>query len=129
MTVTGSCLCGAVRLRIDGPMRPVSFCHCTQCRRQSGHFVAATAAADADMTIEGDESISWYAASDAARRGFCSTCGSLLLWKSKGSDRTSIMMGCLDKPTGVTGRKHIFCAEKGDYYEIDDGLPQYAAYE
>ena len=62
-------------------------------------------------------------------RGFCSACGSLLLWKTNGSDRTSIMMGCLDKPTGVTGRKHIFCAEKGDYYEIDDGLPQYAAYE
>ena len=23
---------------------------------------------------------------------------------------------------------HIFVAEKGDYYDIDDGLPQHAAY-
>lgn len=35
-------------------------------------------------------------------------------------------MGAFDGPTGTTLAKHIFVAEKGDYYEIGDGLPQEA---
>lgn len=29
-------------------------------------------------------------------------------------------------PTTLTRGYHIFCADKGDFYEIEDGLPQYA---
>ncbi len=125
MTVTGSCLCGSVKLRIDGPLRPVVYCHCSQCRKQTGHFYAATDAADADLTVEGADAITWYAASASARRGFCGTCGSALFWKADGSDKTSILAGCLDAPTGIKAARHIFCADKGDYYVIADGLPQY----
>jgi len=33
----GGCLCQAVRYEIHGPLRDVIACHCTQCRRTSGH--------------------------------------------------------------------------------------------
>jgi hypothetical protein len=33
-------------------------------------------------------------------------------------------MGALDTPTGTRLAIHIFVAEKGDYYDIADGLPQ-----
>ena len=33
-------------------------------------------------------------------------------------------MGAFDKPTGTRIAKHIFVADKGDYYEIGDGVPQ-----
>jgi hypothetical protein len=33
-------------------------------------------------------------------------------------------MGAFDQPTGTRLGKHIFVAEKGDYYDIADGLPQ-----
>lgn len=36
------------------------------------------------------------------------------------------MAGTFDQPTGLAIGKHIFCADKGDYYEIEDGVPQYA---
>jgi hypothetical protein len=124
---TGSCLCGAVRYSVAGPLRPVVYCHCTQCRKQTGHFVAATAAADADLTVTGEGSITWFAASPIARRGFCKSCGSLLFWKSNVSTRTSIMAGSMDKPSGLKARAHIFCADAGDYYEIKDDLPHYPA--
>ena len=39
---TSDCLCGVVRYEVRGPLRPVIACHCTQCRRTSGPFVAAT---------------------------------------------------------------------------------------
>ena len=55
---TGGCLCGAVRYRVDGPLDPVVACHCTQCRRSSGHHVAATGARREDVTIEGE--VAWY---------------------------------------------------------------------
>lgn len=122
---TGSCLCGAVRFRTRGALRGVVYCHCTQCRKQSGHFVAATNAKDADIAIEGEQAIKWYQASDAAKRGFCATCGSLLFWKHNDLDSISIMAGSFDRPSGLTDESYIFVGDKGDYYEICDGLPQF----
>lgn len=121
----GGCLCGAVRYETKGPLRDVIACHCVECRRQSGHYFAATASADADLEVTGGENLTWYCASDDARRGFCRTCGSVLFWKRNGSDRTSILAGSFDSPSGLMPGYHIFCAEKGDYYEIADGLPCY----
>ena len=124
--VTGSCNCGGVHFELTGPLRPVVACHCGQCRKQTGHFVAATRAADADIEITESESLKWYAASQEAKRGFCSTCGSALFWKHNGSDHTSVMAGVLDGDAGgIKLDRHIFVADKGDYYEIADDLPLY----
>ena len=120
---TGGCHCGAVRYTVAGELRDVVYCHCTQCRKQTGHFVAATRCEDKDLLIEGAEKLTWYDASPDARRGFCSACGSLLFWKSQGSERTSIMAGSFDMPSGLKASHHIFAADKGDYYELSDGLP------
>ena len=122
---TGSCLCGAVRFFTRGPLRGVVYCHCSQCRRQTGHYYAATNVADADIAIEGADNVSWYAASAFARRGFCRTCGSALFWKPIDNDYVSVMAGAFDRPSGLKGESHIFVADKGDYYEIGDGLPQF----
>jgi len=121
----GSCLCGKVRFETHGKLRGVVYCHCSQCRKQSGHFFAATNVQDDAISILGRENVKWYAASDFAQRGFCGTCGSVLFWKHHKLDYTSIMAGAFDQPSGLKGEYHIFVADKGDYYEIDDTLPQY----
>jgi hypothetical protein len=122
----GGCLCGAVRYEVAGPLRPVVFCHCSQCRRSTGHFLAATAARQRDFRLLADGELRWYAASDSARRGFCGRCGSTLFWQPNGRDYISIAAGTLDGETGLEGVHHIHVADKGDYYSIDDGLPQSA---
>jgi hypothetical protein len=122
--LTGRCNCGAVSFVAKGPFRAARACHCKSCRRQSGHFIAATQIERAGLAVEGEEALTWYAASDRARRGFCRICGAHLFWEPAGSQRVSIFMGCLDEPTGIRLADHIFVAEKGDYYDIDDGLPQ-----
>jgi hypothetical protein len=119
--IKGRCLCGQIRFTTPGPLRPVIACHCTQCRKTTGHFVAATSALRSSVTIKGAPH--WYDSSPKARRGFCPTCGSQLFWDGKGT-HLSIFAGCIDGDTGVRMAGHIFCADKGDYYEIDDGLPQ-----
>ncbi|MDF1607411.1 GFA family protein [Hoeflea sp. YIM 152468] len=123
---TGKCNCGAVSFRTRGPLREVVACHCSQCRRQSGLYFAATNVADERIEIEGAANITWYQASEFARRGFCATCGSALFWKHQADPHISVLAGAFDQPTGLTLTKHIFCADKGDFYQIADGLPQYA---
>src|SRR5690606_6492885 len=54
---TGACLCGAVRFRTTGPLRGVIYCHCSQCRRQTGHHYAATNVPDANLQVEGGEKL------------------------------------------------------------------------
>jgi len=34
-------------------------------------------------------------------------------------------MGAFEKPTNTKLALHIFVADKGDYYDIADGAPQY----
>ncbi|MDP2122241.1 MAG: GFA family protein [Hoeflea sp.] len=122
---TGRCNCGAVRFRTRGPLREVVACHCSQCRRQTGLYYAATNVADDCMEIEGEGSITWYQASEVARRGFCASCGSALFWKHRDDAHISVLAGSFDQPSGLRLASHIFCADKGDFYEIADGLPQY----
>jgi hypothetical protein len=60
-------------------------------------------------------------------RGSCSTCGASLFFDPLDKEKHNwigISMGSLDTPTGTKLALHIFVAEKGDYYEISDGLPQ-----
>lgn len=122
---TGSCNCGAVRFRTAGKLRDVIYCHCSQCRKQTGHFYAATNVADADLGVEGADNITWFQSSEAASRAFCRTCGSALFWKLLGDPHISVMAGLFDKPTSFSCVCHLFVPDKGDYYEITDDLPQF----
>ncbi|MEO0763258.1 MAG: GFA family protein [Pseudomonadota bacterium] len=118
--IEGGCLCGRVRYTVSGELRPVIACHCTQCRKTSGHHVAATSALRETVHVSGE--IRWYQSSEAARRGFCPTCGGNLFWDGPGT-HLSIFAGTLDGQAAPKLAGHIFCADKGDYYEIADGLP------
>jgi hypothetical protein len=120
----GSFLCGAVKIEVNGDLPPPSACHCTQCRKQSGHFEASTDVPRCSLTVSGSENITWYHSSENVRRGFCSTCGSSLFWDPIHKDWTAVAMGAFDGPTHTKLARHIFVADKGDYYEIADGLPQ-----
>jgi hypothetical protein len=124
-THSGSCLCGAVRFEIQAELKAPDACHCTQCRKFSGHYFASTDFPRSALTVQGTENVTWYS-TENVRRGFCRTCGSSLFWDPIGQDWTSVAMGALDTPTGTKLRVHIFVANQGDYYEIADGLPQNA---
>lgn len=119
----GSCNCGSVTWEVQGEMRPIVACHCSQCRKQSGLYFAATAAEDKDLTINGDD-LKWYKASPDASRGFCGTCGSSLFWKHDEEDFTSILAGSIDGVSGLEIARHIYVGDKPDWYDITDGKPQ-----
>jgi hypothetical protein len=118
----GSCLCGEILFTAKGAARDPAACHCTQCRKQSGHYWAAVQIMDDDLTVQGD--VRWYAASKAAKRGFCPTCGSFLFWKGTADPDTGVSLGALDGLTGLHLERHIYTADKGDYYDITDTVRQ-----
>ena len=125
-THAGGCLCGAVRFEAVAPLRAFIACHCGQCRKQSGHYTAMTSVPLERFSLTRQDGLGWHRASEAAERGFCRQCGSLLFWKPLDEARISISGGAFDGPTGVAIEKHIFCADKGDYYEIEAGAEQFA---
>ena len=60
------------------------------------------------------------------RRGFCATCGSSLFFDPVERDWIGLMLGAFDGPTHTRIGLHIFVADKGDYYDLTDGVPQNA---
>ena len=117
----GSCHCKAVQYEVMGNLRQVIGCHCIQCRKITGHFVAATQSHMDDFKLTQESGLKWYVSSPGHRRGFCDTCGSSLFWHEEGADYISIMAGTLDGDTGLVMDKHIHIATKGDYYDLPKG--------
>jgi len=121
-TKHGGCLCGAVRYKIEEPFREVIACHCRQCRKSSGHYLAATAVAPEHFHLINEDGLKWFRASNTAQRGFCGTCGSTLFWKPDSGDRICIFAGSLDDDTGLKLTAHIYADDKGGYYNIEEGV-------
>ena len=127
--VSGGCYCGKVRYRARRVSSKLTECHCSQCRKQSGHRYATTGTKSGDVEIENAENITWFRASSAAERGFCSACGSHLFWRSSTDDKMAILAASIDEPTGLRLVGHIFVEDKADYDKITDGLPQFTGYD
>ncbi|MCV2863869.1 GFA family protein [Albidovulum sediminicola] len=117
------CLCGGVSFELPGPAGAITACHCTQCRKLSGHFSASFDAQEAAVLWHRRETLAEYETPAKARRGFCTRCGSSL-WFRSAEGAFSIEAGAVRGATGGRLSCHIFTRAKGDYYEIDDGLPQ-----
>lgn len=129
--LSGGCLCGGVHIEVAGELEnQPQACHCSQCRKQTGHFLAAVNVRRKALSIHGEDKVAWYHSSDKVRRGFCSVCGSTLFWHPtmEGYEWIAVAMGLFDTPTGTRFAKHTFVGDKGDYYEIEDGLPQSTAF-
>ena len=124
----GSCLCGAVTFEVACELKEPDACHCSQCRKQSGHYWASTNVPCAALALKGGDNLTWYHASQPVRRGFCRHCGSFLFWDPIERDFIAIAMGAFETPTETRLGHHIFVTDKGDYYDIADGLPQKPGY-
>ena len=125
---TGACLCGAIRIAVAGALEyPPEACHCSQCRKQTGHFLAGVNVRKTALKVKGQDQIGWFQSSAAVKRGFCKVCGSTLFWQpiDPAYEWTGVLAGLFDTPIGAPLSKHTFVKDKGDYYQIDDGAPQH----
>jgi hypothetical protein len=131
MPLKGKCLCGGVEVEVLGELEyQPEACHCSQCRKQSGHFLAAINVRRSSLILRGEDKVAWFRSSEKIRRGFCSVCGSTLFWSPlmEGYEFTAVAMGVFEGPTGTRLAKHTFVSDKGDYYEIDGDAPRSESY-
>ena len=126
---TGGCLCEAVRFEVRGPLMDVIDCHCSKCRRVTGHHGAFTATPRENLVITRADGLKWYRSvqdeTPDVHRGFCGECGSSLFWDPRGKPNISIAAGALDAPTGLKTVRHVWVSQIADYYRITDDLPQH----
>ena len=90
-SVTGGCLCGALRFTATGQPYRVGICHCMDCRKNHGALFHASAIfPDTAVTLIGE--VRTY-----RDRSFCPTCGSPVY--AQFGDEIGINLGCLDEPS------------------------------
>ncbi len=126
--LSGSCLCGAVRFEVHGPLPPIQLCHCTDCRKAQGSaFGANVPVATSDLIwVQGKDHLRAYESSPGKERVFCPTCGSPIF--SRRPDTPGVVRlraGTLNAPTGLELGFHFHTADKADWWEIADDLVQY----
>lgn len=125
---TGSCACGAVTYTVVGELTDVIACHCETCRRTSGYYWGATHADKDALTIHNSNALTWWQSSDIARRGFCKHCGSSLFYSRHEAPYIAIAPGTLNDAPNLSTHMHIFCAEAGSYYHLDEAQQCHSAW-
>ena len=125
----GRCLCGALEFDALGPLENLCFCHCESCRRASGApFVAwGTCTRDGFVITKGEAA--FHHSSPPVTRGFCGRCGTTLTYAHQGRpDDLDVALATLDDPGAAEPQCHIWVADKLEWIEINDDLPQYAGW-
>ncbi len=125
--VTGGCLCGGIRYRIDGAFGVTANCHCTMCRKAQGSAFATNAnvARDDFHLLQGADLITEYESSAGKLRCFCRVCGSpIYSYRVAEPAVVRVRFGTLDGDPGVRAALHFAVESKAPWFEITDDLPQ-----
>jgi hypothetical protein len=129
--LSGSCLCGQVRFRIDEVAGAYVHCHCRSCRKASGSAFAANlpVPVDAFSILQGREHIRYFESSPGKRRHFCSQCGSpLYTTVDARPDTVRVRLGTVDTPFSDAPVAHIFTDEKAPWHTIHDDRPRFGGW-
>ena len=127
-SLSASCLCKGINMKINGEFRPVVNCHCMQCTKTHGNYAAYTSVLEENISYKSKSTLKWFASSAKAKRGFCDKCGASVFFKRLGSRAISISAGLFKNPTKLKTISHIYTHNKRDYYKITDNLPKYKKY-
>jgi hypothetical protein len=119
-----------VEFAIAPPYRWFAHCHCSLCRKHHGTLFGSGlgVARERFEWLGGSGKIVRYRSSAAFERPFCRHCGSTVPAVSHDENFWHVPAGLLDGDPGARPRSHIFVASKSPLYEMDDALPQHAAY-
>ena len=129
-SISGGCLCGAVRFALSERPTHAGYCHCTRCQRRTGTASSAQARIDACTfrLTAGEESLSaWRHPDGGFEKCFCRTCGSHLLSRNPDdASQMSIRMSAFDEDPGVRPSWRTYVAYAAPWEPIpDDGLERH----
>lgn len=116
-TMSGGCLCGAVRFTAAPTSREVAACHCSMCRRwTAGPFLAVDC--EATLAVADRTNLGAYRSSDWAERCFCKLCGTPLFYRLLERNHHFASAEAFDDRSGFRFTSQIFVEEKPAYYDF-----------
>jgi len=124
MPMTGGCLCGAVRYEATELPSNVNYCHCRMCQRWSGSAIVVAAKFRREAVTFTQGQFKFYKSSEIGERGFCTSCGTPLIFRYVGLDPIYISVGTLDHPEDAPPRVHTCIESQIPWLSISDDLPR-----
>lgn len=130
MSMTGGCLCGAIRYEVSADPMFQAICHCRDCQYVSGGApanVILTPAAAITLT-KGQTRVYWMEAESGARIGreFCENCGTPLFSELESQPQMKVIkVGGLDDPSAFAPALHIWTGSAQPWHRLNPDLPKF----
>lgn len=125
--VTGACLCGAIRFRVEPPTLFCAHCHCSMCRRSAGAAYATWFGIVRERLtlLSGADALRRYRSSEHGTRSFCGRCGSSLFCESeRHPEHVDVTLGSLDGPLDRAPAFHVYFDSRASWADVRDDLPR-----
>jgi hypothetical protein len=130
-SLSGSCLCGAVRYTVSGEVQRFYHCHCSRCRKATGTGHAT------NLMVEG--SLTWHSGEDLIRRfkppqaerfanAFCTRCGARVPRRIEPPGVVVIPAGSLDDEIDIRPQARIFLGSRASWSCDGSALPGFDEY-
>jgi hypothetical protein len=128
-TLTGSCLCGAIRYSISAPVTELRACHCTHCQKTSGAAGSVNAPLPSEAFKLTQGTPRRYAAkADSGRtlyRYFCGDCGAPIYSQRETTPNMVVVRaGTFDNPGPMKITANIWTASARPWAHIDPASQQ-----
>lgn len=107
-------MCAAVQFSFCGAPRFVAECVCESCRRAHGATAVCWVGVKSDQFLigQGQDLLQWYRSSTASERGFCSRCGTRMLFRSaKWPGEIHMAVACIATPHDLQSTGVAFAEE------------------
>jgi len=129
MTMTGGCLCGAVRYTCESDPLLCVTCHCKNCQRQAGSALSVIVMVP-ETAVACEGALATYNdtgdSGAAVRRQFCPACGSPVFTRvDSPPGMMFIKAGTLDDTSILKPAFHCYTKSKQDWVDLG-GLPGFA---
>ncbi|PZO82417.1 MAG: GFA family protein [Mesorhizobium amorphae] len=119
-----SCRCGSIGAESRAAPFLVSYCHCRDCRKQTGAPVSAFVGfREGDLSFTGNPQ-RWRVG--PVERSFCAQCGSQIGYRDDDlPGEVYLFLGFMDEPERYPPTLHAFETRRLPFLHIDDDLPRY----
>jgi hypothetical protein len=125
-TLSGECLCGDVRYRVEDSFLYALNCHCSQCRKATGSAFKPFAGIERSKlsVIQGRDRLLLFG-EENGHDARCKRCGSYLYSVVRDGEYVHVSLGTLIDTPSMQPSAHIFVGSKAPWYTIHDDLPQH----